>query len=327
MIRRILLYFLAVLLLTGCRKSGTLPGSSFRVALLKGPSAMSIVQLMHQGFSQNGIQADFVIYNEPEQVKALVLKLNTEIAMLPANIAAILYNKGAQNYSLVAIPVWGSLYLAGTDSSVKTIEDLRGKKIYLMAKGATPDIITRIILQGNHLDPVRDVNLDYTFSGHFELASAIASGRAKLGVIAEPFVSLATKRNPLVKVRIDLEKAWKDVFKDSIPIVQTAVLVRKDFLEGQPDLVRSFFVRYRESIEWLGEHPCSAGKLIAEYDIVPDEEVAKDALLACNIQFAYARDQKENIERYFRILFTFNPQVIGGKLPDADFYGKISEER
>ena len=312
-----------VVFLFGCGNPPSGKDGRFQVAVLKGPSAISMIKMINEGFSDRGKQAEFRIYNEPDQVNALMIRKQADIVLLPANMAAVLYNKGVSEYVLAAVPVWGSMYLAGTDTSVRSIDDLRGKTVYLMARGATPDIVFRYILKANHIDPEKDVELDYTFNGHFELASAITAGRASMGVISEPFVSLAASKNPDVKALIDLEKVWDRIHADSVPMVQTAVMIKRDFLENNKDVVKEFFRNYSEAITWLGDHYYEAGRLMVEYDIVPDEEVARNSLHRIHIRFAFARDEQEKIDRYWRILFTFNPAAVGGRLPDEHFYAEI----
>lgn len=314
-----------IVFLLGCGNPPSVQNRDFQVAVLKGPSAISMIKMISDGYSYNEKEAQFTIYNEPDQVKALLIRKEADIVHLPANMAAILCNKGVSEYALAAVPVWGSLYLAGTDTSVRSVEDLRGKTVYVMARGATPDLVFRYILKENHIDPEKDIELDYTFNGHFELASAIIAGRASMGVISEPFVSLAASKNSVVKALIDLEKVWDLIHSDSIPMVQTAVMIKRDFLDKNRDLVKDFFKNYSEAITWLGDHHYEAGILMVMYDIVPDEEVARNSLHRIHIHFAFARDEKEKIERYWQILFTFNPAAIGGRLPESRFYAEIDQ--
>lgn len=314
-----------VLLVVGCGSPSTGERNRFQVAVLKGPSAMSMVRLINEGFTCHGKKAEFRIYNEPDQVKALMVRRQAEIVLLPANLAAILYNKGVSDYALVAVPVWGSLYLAGTDTTVHSLEDLRQKTIYLMARGATPDIVFRFLLKTYNIDPEKDVMLDYTFNGHFELASAITAGRAPLGVISEPFVSLSASKNNNVKPLISLEEIWNQVHDDSVPMVQTAVMVRRDFLEKNKEIVNEFFMQYKEGVAWIQNNCRRAGLLVAGLEIVPDENVACDALKRCHIRFAFAWDEREKLDRYWKILFTFNPDAVGGKLPDLQFYAEVTK--
>jgi hypothetical protein len=51
--------------------------------------------------------------------------------------------------------------------------------------------------------------------------------------------------------------------------------------------------------------------------------VAYESLRRIHIRFAYAREERTKIDRYWQILFTFNPDAVGGRLPDERFYAEI----
>ena len=67
------------------------------------------------------------ILNEPLQVRKMMIDGSADFVILPTTMAAIVYNKGLE-YQLIAIPVWGTLYLFGSDTTITRWEDLRGKK-------------------------------------------------------------------------------------------------------------------------------------------------------------------------------------------------------
>ena len=62
-----------------------------------------------------GIEVEIV--NEPIQVRKMMLDNKADFAVLPTTMAAITYNKGLE-YKLIAIPVWGTLFLFGNDSTI-----------------------------------------------------------------------------------------------------------------------------------------------------------------------------------------------------------------
>jgi len=51
-----------------------------------------------------------------------------DFAMIPSTMAALIYNKD-RSYILCSIPVWGTLYLFGSDTSIHSWDDLKTKKI------------------------------------------------------------------------------------------------------------------------------------------------------------------------------------------------------
>jgi len=311
----ILLIFLA-----SCgSRTGDENTESIDVATLRGPSAISMIHMIDSLQTIQDRKVNFQIKNEPLQIRPLLFQEKVEFAVVPTNMASILYNKGV-NYQLAAVPVWGTLYLFGKSEEVTSWDDLKGKKIHLMAKGMTPDVMFRYLLDKNGIDPQKDVALDYSFPTHIELANAVASGKADLGVISEPMVSMVISKNNRIKPVISLNEAWKNQTGMEIP--QTALLVHKEFAENNKQKVNQFLKNYAESTRWINDHPKSGSQLIVKNNILESEQVAYQSIPRCNMKFTYAYDIREMVTDYLKIFHQMNPDIIGGKLPDEDFYYK-----
>ncbi|HSH52704.1 MAG TPA: PhnD/SsuA/transferrin family substrate-binding protein, partial [Bacteroidales bacterium] len=251
------------------------------------------------------------------QVRKLMLEEAVDFAILPTTMGAILYNKGV-NYQLAAIPVWGTLYLFGQDTTIKSWNDLKGKRIYLMAKGMTPDVLFKQLLIQHGINPAQDIQADYSFPTHIDLANAVASGQAKLGVISEPLVSLVEQKNKNVKPIFDLNEEWQKVFPDT-PIAQTALLVNGNFAKNKKQLIEDMMNHYQQSTMWVNQNPEKAAELIVQYDILPNIEVARLSIPRSNLKFVKTKNIENEIGHYLKIFYQMNPDIIGGKMPDNNF--------
>ena len=319
--RQILVIFLAGLLATAsCRRdSQKQEQRQIDVATLRGPAGMSMVHMMDSLEKLDDKSLSFAIKNEPMQVRPLILREKAEFAVVPTNMASILYNKGV-HYKLAAIPVWGTLYLFGDQQNINNWQDLKGKKIHLMAKGMTPDVMFQYLLKANGIDPKQEVVLDYSFPTHIELANAVASGKARLAVISEPMVSMVIKNNKKVQPILSLNEAWEKQTASQIP--QTALLVHEGFAQSNPALVEAFLSAYRRSVDWINENPLQAAERMTHYEIVNDSEVAAHSIPRCNIRFEKAENIQEEILNYLNTFYQMNPDIIGGQLPDENFFFK-----
>lgn len=313
------LVYLIVILFLSCKNP--IEDKTITVATLKGPSAMGMIKMIDSISNNKSSKTKILILNEPIQVRKLMLENKVDFAILPTTMGAILYNKGIE-YKLAAIPVWGTLYLFGSDTTIRTWNDLIGKKIYLMAKGMTPDILFKYLLIQNNIDPEKDVQLDYSYPTHIDLANAVAAGQAKLGVISEPMVSLVIQKNKNIYSLFDLNAEWQKVNKN-IPIAQTALMVNSDFAEKNHDLVDQFIKHYKKSTDWVNANPDSAASLIVKFEILPNTEVAKSSIPRSNLKLIYSEDIKTEIYNYLELFYTLNPDIIGGKIPDKDFILQI----
>jgi NitT/TauT family transport system substrate-binding protein len=318
----VFIVFFGILLISCHNRDNGKNNRIVKTASLKGPSAMAMIKMIEEKpVLADSILTNFSILNEPNQVKAMILNEEVDFAVVPSTMGAMLYNKTGK-YILAAVPVWGTLYLFGTDSSIHTWSDLKGKKVSLMARGMTPDIMFRYLAERNGLNPDKDLVLDYSFPGHIDLANAIIAGITDLGVISEPMVSLAKKKNNKIQSLINFNEEWIKLFGDEVPFAQTALLVNKKLAETSPEIVDQYLFQLEKSIIWVNHNKEKAAELIVKYEILPDKETAIHSIPLCNLNYSQAWEEKEGIKEYFKVFYTFNPLIIGGALPNENFYYK-----
>ena len=141
---------LCTALFAGCASSnqdggsGDVPAAdpvNVRIAALKGPTAMGMVQFMDQ--VDSGVLTDnnytFSIATAIDEVTPMLAKGELDIAAVPANVSSVLYNNNSAGFQVLAINTLGVLYIVESGNTVQSMEDLRGKTIYASGKGATPE--------------------------------------------------------------------------------------------------------------------------------------------------------------------------------------------
>jgi len=315
--KQFILLFALVLMGSGCRSRQT-SNPEITFLTLKGPSAMGMVYLMDQSDQLINQKLNIEILDEPMLTRARMLSDKPELTVLPLNMAAILYNKGLP-YQVIAIPVWGTLFLFGRDSTITSWDSLKNKRVFLMGKGTTPDIIFRYLLKYHGLIPDRNITLDYSFPTHIDLANAVSAGSADLAVISEPMVSLARAHNPSIHQLMNLNTEWSAAFPDHPEMPQTALMGRIDFIHDHPDWIEKIANAWSRSIDQVNRYPLPAAKRIVYYKILPDTTIALQAIPRCNMKFSYASEIAPQINQYLQVLFNFNPDAVGGQLPDEQF--------
>ena len=128
--------------------------SVMKIGALKGPTAMGMAQLLDaDGY-------DFTIAASPDEIVPMVVQGNLDIAAVPANLAATLYQKTEKDVSVLAVNTLGVLYIVENGDSVKSVEDLKGKTIYASGKGATPEYALDSVLEASGIDPEKDVTIE-----------------------------------------------------------------------------------------------------------------------------------------------------------------------
>jgi NitT/TauT family transport system substrate-binding protein len=287
------------------------------VEMLRGPTGMGAIQLIDEEPDFAGVDVSYRISGSPQNTVARVLNGEVDIAALPSNVAAKVYNGGAP-YQLAAINTLGVLYLVSRDDEVAGWADLQGREIGNIGRGANPDFIFRYLLQQNGLDPEEDVSL--RFYNHTELAQLLIAGRQDVAVLPEPFVTRVVSAAPDAEVVLNMQAEWQAVKGRDAEIGMGALVVKRELVESNPEFVRAFLRAYRDSVNFVNGEPSAAGELIEEHQMGFTAESAAAAVPRANIVFRPAPEAREAFEEYLEVLRGFDPTAVGGALPDDEFY-------
>lgn len=291
------------------------------IGALKGPTAMGLVKFMDDVAqdSANDQMYQFEIMSSPDEVAPKISQGALDIACIPANLGAVLYNKTKGAVQTGCINTGGVLYLVGRGSALDDLSALTGTTIYSAGKGAVPEYVLKYVLTQAGLDVDKDVTIEWK-SEHAECVSALAAHEGAVALLPEPFVTTARMKDSSLQVVYDINTAWKDA--TNTDLCTGITIVRKEFAEAHPTVIQAFFSHYGESVKYVSEHTEEAAKLIGEQDIVP-EKVAREALPKCGICYVNNDEMKFQLSTYLKVLFDQNPKSVGGKLPEDDFYLKL----
>lgn len=293
------------------------PDGAIRVGSLKGPTSMGLVSLMDSDASAN--QYDFTMVTAADELVASIASGKLDIALVPANVASVLYNKTEGGVSVIDINTLGVLYVVSADTSVKSIADLKDRTVYLTGKGTTPDYVLRYLLSANGLSD-SDVTLEYK-SEAAEVASILKEQPDAIGLLPQPFVTVACAQNEALKIVLDLTKEWDGAQgTDGSRLVTGVTIVRNEFLQEHEDEVRVFLSDHQVSAETAVGNPDATAELIAKYGIIEKAPIAKKALPYCNITYIDGEEMKNALSGYLNVLFEQDPKSVGGTLPADDFY-------
>lgn len=305
-----------------------------RVAALKGPTAMGMVEYMNaassdgeggivEGFekSESPYDVRFSIYASADEITPKLVQGEIDIAAVPANLASVLFNNTDGGVQVIAVNTLGVLYICESGDTVHDVADLAGKTIYAAGKGSTPEYALDYILEGNGLTPDVDVTVEWK-SEHAECVAALANDPDGIALLPQPFVTTAQIQDPSIRVALDLTEEWdalQDGSDDASSLITGSLVVRTAFAEEHPDAVDAFLARYAQSVEYVNDNVAEAAQLIENYGIVK-AAVAEKALPACKIVCITGDEMKGMLSGYLAVLFDANPASVGGALPDDGFY-------
>ena len=295
-------------------------GTLIRVASLKGPTSLGLLFLMdkaNKGETANTYE--FRMATGADEILPLMVKGDLDIALIPANVASILYHKTQGGVEVIDINTLGVLYMVSGEDGLTDFTDLKGKTIYLTGKGTTPDYVLQYLLNANGMS-VDDVTLEYK-SEATEVASVLAEDPTAIGLLPQPFVTAACMQNDALKVIFDLNEEWNKVQGASGSRMVTGVtVVRKEFLEENEEAVKAFMEEHKASAEAINADPATGAALAVEAQIVAKEPIAQKAIPDCNITYMDKAEMKQALSGYLDVLFHQDSQSIGGGLPESDFY-------
>jgi NitT/TauT family transport system substrate-binding protein len=95
--------------------------------------------------------------------------------------------------------------------------------------------------------------------------------------------------------------------------------VSAKFLDAAPEVVAAAHVACVEAGSWANAHPDEAGAATGPVLGLPAPVVAA-SLPHVRLDVVSARQAQQDIELYLQNLMELSPGIVGGKLPDADFY-------
>ncbi len=314
---KILAYGLAMVLLcgalAGCGRK-ELQGS-VRIGALKGPTSMGLLFLMNE----NPTDIDFQVQmaTGADELLPLMVKGDLDIALVPANVAAVLYNKTEGGVTVIDINTLGVLYMVTGGEGVESLEDLEGKTIYLTGKGTTPDYVLQYLLKENGMEGL--CTLEYK-SEATEVAALLAGNPEAIGLLPQPFVTAALSQNESLRVALDMTQEWEKVQDGGSRLVTGVTVVRNDFLKENEELVQAFLKEHAWSTSAINEDPGAGAKYAVEAGIVAKEPIAAKAIPECNITCITGGEMKAALSGYLEALWGMAPETVGGVLPPEDFY-------
>lgn len=262
---------------------------------------------------------EFTTAVQADELLPLMAKGDLDIALLPANVAAILYQKMEGQLAVIDINTLGVLYIVTGNSSIKSMEDLKGRTIYLTGKGTTPDYVLRYLLTANGLTE-GDCKLEYK-SEATEVAALLSQNPEAVGLLPQPFVTAACAQNESLSVVLDMNEEWTKLQGEGGSRMVTGVtVVRKAFLEEHEEAVKTFMTEHQESTQKINNNPETGAKLAVEAGIIAKEPIAHKAIPSCNITYIDREAMRQALSGYLAVLFEQNPVAVGGALPAEDFY-------
>lgn len=290
---------------------------TIKVVTPDGLPALSLVNMMDTKKIDN-IQLNYKVEKMSDALIVDMLKREGDIAIVPSNFSAQLYNKKL-GYKILGTIGWGSFYVVSRDN-INSLEELKGKEVYTFGKGLTPDLIFQSILEKKGINK-NSIKINYLSSGN-EVASLYLGKKVDTIVIPEPMLSKVLSKSPTSTIVANLNDEWKNITNSDLGYPQSTLVIKEEIYETNPKFVKEFINKLTESILKLYKNSGETVENVKRNSLSIDTSVLNKILTRANIFYTPIIDCKEEYNNYFKILELTNKKVIGGKLPDEDIFAK-----
>lgn len=316
----------APVLLTGCAshssKTATSQGVEVRVAALKGPTAIGLVELMEK--AEQGETTDsysFDLCGTADEIVQKVMADEVDIALVPANTASLLYWKTDKGVAAFDINTLSVLDVVTQDSTIASIADLAGKTVYMTGKGTTPEYVMRYLLDMYGISSA--VNLEFK-SEPAEVVAYLQANPSAIGVLPQPYATACLEKVANTRIAIELGDAWQEVAPNGSQIVTGVTIATTDFIEQHHESVVRFMSEQDASIDEVNVDPAGAATLVVKEGILDSETIAEKAIPYCSLTFLDGSDLKTALTSFYSVLYTYADDSLGEGVPPSDFYFEIA---
>ena len=329
----VILALVLALALVGCGAADTLSSENstqstpeytpvdMSVACMTGPTGIGMAKLMADAdVKTTANNYTFTVASSATDITGKFLNGEINIASVPTNVAATLFNKSEGKVRMLAVNTYGVLSILEKGDTVKSIADLKGKTIYSTGKGQNPEFILKHILSKNNIDPEKDVTINFVSSE--DLVAKLISGEAEIAMAPEPAATTVMVKNQQLNRVLSINDEWSKV--SDTQLMMGCVIALDSYVNANPAAVEKFLQEYEASINFATENIDETAQHCATYKITASDVIAKKAIPTCNLCYVTGKDMKENVNGYLNVLFNADNASIGGKLPTYEMYYKAN---
>lgn len=306
-------------------QSVTKASATLSMGVVNGAPALAVANIAG-GFDfsdeRNDVKTNVNVEKDAPAVIAGLTNGTYDMAILPLNVASKLYNAGKLGVKLVSVNIFSVLHVL-TKGEYNNLNDMKGKVVYTVGAGGTPEVALKNILTANGIkfadgDKAADSETVYinAVSEAQLVMVALKKGETDFAILGEPVVSQAMA-NTGAKIAFSVEDEWKKAHP-GVGFVQAGLIVKSAVLDNYGGYVDALMEKMGENNAYVNEH----------VETVSDElklinatlpKLSAETLTRCLIGADKASFRRADIEAFLKAL---NPADYGGKLPSDDFYAR-----
>lgn len=298
------LFLLLFVSLAACHTTTEVGEYSLTLLVPVGSPQLATIQLKQK---PQRYSIDYV--NGPDPLVAGFLSKTYDAILAPTNLGAKLYQSGAE-YVLAAVVGFGNLYLVSKATPLASMNDLFGKELIVFGQNQTGDIIVQYLLKALHLDAT------ITYVDSVQTAqSMLVANPSKIILSAEPSLSALIANLSELSI-LDLQVTYQQV-SGKLSYPQVGLFVKKTV---DRNAISQLLSDFEASITWVNQEPAIAAEAAVGFGFSFSKTVMESAIPRSHLQFVLAHTMISDMEEYFNLIVTTNPNLLNLPLPDSHFY-------
>jgi len=216
-------------------------------------------------FEKHGLNVDVVLIESGVTTVQALTAGETQIAMGGGTVAVSSNLAGSDIVSIASIES-RLPYALLAQKEIKSIDQLKGRRLAVSRFGSASDLAARLILQRYGLTPDKDVTLLQT-GGTSTRLSALSKRSIDCTVLTPEFFNVGKKAGFTILV---------DPTQYDIPFPQLEVITSRAFLKAQPDLATRYLRAIIEGIYMVKNNPEPSIRAMSKYLRIDDREALED---------------------------------------------------
>jgi ABC-type nitrate/sulfonate/bicarbonate transport system substrate-binding protein len=221
----------------------------------------------HAGmFKDEGLEVEVTHFSGGGEVVRAVASKSMDIGMVAATAGIIAAGRGEplKLISAWSAPAYGILFVVATDSPIRTVKDLAGKKVGITRPGSVSHTGLNAALQTNGIQGRVDI-LPVGAPG--DGWTSLKAGRIQATWHTAPDVYALIERGE-ARVLFQISDYLKDY-------QQGALLARDDYLRANPEAARKFLRAAARATEFIDRNPAEAARIGAASMGLPEAAIGK----------------------------------------------------
>ncbi len=170
--------------------------------------------------------------------------------------------------------------VAPADSDIKTVADLKGKKIGVPGLGTSPHVMLQRVLKAYDIGSTPDnMEVEILAFQDTDLVAAMEKGSIDAFMVWDPFATQCAREDG---AKLLYEQAADESTKDEDCCY---IGLRPDFVKEHPDVAAAYCRAIQKACDWIAENPEECAQLLVDNDLAGIDDVELTAELLASYRY------------------------------------------